>query len=181
MKTARCFFTMVFFGALTLLPAFAGEPSKQPSAQDSHENHVAGDHPADPAHGRQTPEKTEATDGRTSNAADSSHAPARNSQAGRLAGLVSPQPKSVPANKVPQSAPKTTAPAAKARLTTGGWIAGKTGNPPAKLPVGSGTTAPKPGPARGRPDAPAAIGGSTASGVKQPAMALDGATLKPRS
>jgi hypothetical protein len=175
MKTARRFFTVLGFGALTLGVGFAGEPSQQPSERDSRGNHAAGVAPAGPAHGKQTPGKAEPADGKPSIPKDDSHVSVKTSPASPTGA----QPKSIPAIKPPQPALNTAAPAAKAGVTTGGLMMNKTGNqPPAKLPVGSRTGVPRPGTVYGRSGIPAAIGGTTTASAKKPATALDGASFK---
>jgi hypothetical protein len=175
MKTTRFLFTMIAFGVLRLGVGFAGEPPQQPSEQDSHVNHAASVRPAGPMPGKQTPGKAELPDAEPSNTKDESPISAHNSPAGPFG----PQPQSTPAIKLPQSAPKASAPSPKAGLPAVGFMRNRTEiQPPPKLPVASGTTAPKPGAVRGRSDAPAAIGGSKASGAKNPVAVLDGASFK---
>lgn len=180
MKTARFLFTIIAFGSFTLGMSYAGEPSSQPSqpsAQQSGDNHAAGLRPADLPHGKHTAGKTESTDVKPSNPKEDTHAIAKKSQA----DPISAQTQSTSANKLPQPALKKATLAAKAGLTTGGLIMNKIGNQlPAKLPVGSGTTAPRPGAFRGRSDTPMAIGGSTASSAKNSAAALSGSSIKPK-
>ena len=49
-----------------------------------------------------------------------------------------------------------------------------------KLPVGSGTTAPRPGVVQRRDTTVAALNGAKASGAKHTAAAVDGAAVKPK-
>jgi hypothetical protein len=157
MKKARFLFTIIAFGVSTLVASPADEPSKQPSEQDSHENHAARLRPAEPMPGNQAPGKTNPADVKPPSPNEDGHAAvlpkeqsqsaARSSQAGPTAA----RPKSAAGNKPPQpsaisplptsatrgalakailpAALKTAAPAGKAGLTTGGVMVNKTGSP----------------------------------------------------
>jgi len=160
MKTPRLFFMIVGFGALTLGLGFAGEPSKQPAEQDSHENHTAGARPAGRAQGKR-------------DQVDRTHSQfIRSSQA----SPISTQTKRTSGNEVHQSVLKKPATAANE-----GLMANKTGNhleQLAKVPVGSGSTALLPGVVHGRSANAAVIGGMTPSSAKHSAAAVDGAGIK---
>jgi len=68
-----------------------------------------------------------------------------------------------------------------ASAANGGSMMGKTGNhyeQPARLPVGSGTTAPRPGVVRSRSATAALLGGATGPGAKHAAAVIDGAAIR---
>jgi hypothetical protein len=83
MKTTRFLFTIIAFGAFALGVAYAGESSAQPSEKDSPENHAAGVAPADPAHGKQAPAKTNPTDAKPSSPKEDAHAAVPPKEEGR--------------------------------------------------------------------------------------------------
>jgi hypothetical protein len=95
-----------------------------------------------------------------------------------MADPMNAQTKRASANELHQSVLKkaaTTATAANA-----GLMMNKMGNhyePPARLPVGSGTTAPRPGVVRSRSATVAVIGGATASTARHPAAVVDGTAI----
>jgi hypothetical protein len=196
----RFLLTIIACGAFSLGLGYADEASKPASDRGSNENHAAGVSPAEPAHGKPAPGKTEPTDEKPSNPKDDSHAPVKPKEESdapaenRPAGPANPHtksalvnklpqpgkergwweqaPKSAPANKLPQSALKTAAHSAKAGLTTGGPIGNKTGNTPAQPGKPPvGTATPAPFGVRGRGVTAALLGASLGLGPKNAAAA----------
>jgi hypothetical protein len=156
MKTTRLLFTIIGFGALTLGLGFADEPPKQLSKPEAREN-PASVRPAVP---------------KRSQVNDDGHAPEKSSHA----VPINPQHKSTPVNELHQPALRKTA-----ISPNDGLLANKAANhleQPAKLPVGSGTTAPRPGVVRSRSVTAAVIGGPTPSNTKHSAAAIDGTAIQ---
>jgi hypothetical protein len=157
MKTARFLFTMVGFGALTLGVGFAAEPSSPPSERVPRENHASSVRSVGPGHGSRDHME-------------------RNSARSSQPGPLHTQTKRALGNGLHQPGLKRAATAAN-----GGWMMNKIEHhheQPAKLPGGSGTTAPWPGVTRSRSAAAAVIGGLTASSAKNSAAALDGTAIR---
>jgi hypothetical protein len=161
MKTARFLFAILGFGAVTLGMGFADEPSKQPSGQEPSENHTTTDRPADQAHGHVQDRPKQLAKSRE----DSGEKRGDHTQAKRAS-----------VNDLQQPGLKRAATAAN-----GGLVMNKIDNhhgQPARLPVGSGTTAPAPGVIRSRSATETAIGGLPSLSAKNSATGLNGTTIK---
>jgi hypothetical protein len=151
---------------------FAGEPSSQPSEPVFHANHTTGDRSAKPAHGNPVRAKTDQTDGNHSNPKDDGHASAKSSQA----GPVNAQTKPTSGNELHQPGLKKAATAANDALMKN-RIANHR-EQPAKLPVGSGTTASLPGVVRSRSASTAVVGGAAATNAKHSAAVVNGTDMR---
>jgi hypothetical protein len=157
MKTARFLFTIIGLGALTLGVSHAGEPSSQSSGEDPHKNHATSVRPADPVHGNK--DQMDRTSKKSSQALP-----------------INNQSKRAPVNEVHQTGLKKAATAANE-----GLMMNKIRNnheQRARLPVGSGTTAPLPGAVHARSATVAVIGGLAASSGKHSAAVVNGAAMK---
>jgi hypothetical protein len=166
MKTARFLLTIIASGSLALGLVYAGEPSSQSSERNPREKHATGVRPADPVHGNK-----DQMDRRSSKGNNDGRASGKSVQFGSM----NTQTKHTSENELHQSGLK------KAAAANDGLMMNKTGNhrdPLARLPVGSGITAPLPGAVRGRSDTEAVLGGLAASSAKNSAAALNGAAIK---
>jgi hypothetical protein len=166
MQTMRFLFTILAIGSFAPGLSRAGEPPGQASEEDSHENHppsirLAGKMDANKDHADQPRFNLDDED--------------RASETSRETGSINGQIKRAPLYEMCQPWLKRAAPAAKAGLMMN--LPGNHPQPPARLPVGNGTSLPWPGPVRGRGAAAAVIGGAAASSAKTPA-ALNGAGIK---
>lgn len=167
MKSARFLVTIIGLGALTLATGFAGEPPNQTSKNNSQENPAnlvrpAGRPPGNEVQADQTQAKVK----------DKARSPEKISEPVPLNSRI----KRPPANELHPPVLK------KAATTANGGLAilKRTNRPaaPAKLPVGSGATAPTTVHVRGRSDAVAVLGGATASSANNSAAGVNGADLK---
>lgn len=167
MKMARLFFTIIGSGALTLGMGSAGEPPSQPSEQDSHAKHPASVRPADRVRGN-----GDQMDRRYSKSNSGRQTPDMRGPAGSF----HTQSKSLPLHQLHQPELEGVATAANDGLMMNRMASHR--EPLAKLPAGTGTTAPWSGAVRGRGAATAVLGGAKASSAKNSTAALDGAAIK---
>jgi hypothetical protein len=166
MKTARTLIMIIAAFALMPAPARAAAP-RQPSEKDSGGNHTTGSRPADRLHGNEEQAPR-------SHSQMNYNGPATEKRS--KTGPMSIQTKGALGFESHQAGPKKAVAALKNGLTVN-----KTVNhyvQPARLPVGSGTTAPRPGLVASRSTPAAGIGGATAFSAKHPVAVLDGASIK---
>jgi hypothetical protein len=176
MKMVRYLFAVVGIGILTQGSSFAGEPSGQTSGQLPSENQTTGDRHAVSAPGSQSPGKTNKPDGKHSNPKDDNHASAKNIQAGPINVQAGRTPINNFSQNLPQPVLSQAATAAKSEL-----MMNKIANhpePPAKLPIGSGTTAPLSGVVRSHVAAAPIIGGVATSSAKTSMVVINGTAMK---
>jgi hypothetical protein len=198
MKTARFLLVMAGFGALTLGRSFAGEPSGQSAGSRPSENHTAIDRAAGQGLGNPTRGKGDETDGKRSEFQGDGHVSKKSSQAG-LTQKATPTHR--PSQDRPGQAANSRQdpgerrvgnartqrpevndlhqPGSKKGVTAAGdglmMHTTATHRPQlAKLPVGSGTTAPLSGVVRSQGAAAARIGGAASSSAKNSAAAING-------
>jgi hypothetical protein len=164
MKTARLLFAIVGFGAVTLVLGYAGEPSTQPPAQATYENHTTSDRRDDRAQGH-----------------EQHHAKPVAKNHKEFGGK-----RGDGARTERESANDHQQPGLK-RAVTGaandGWMMNKMENRReelARLPVGGGTPALAPGAVRGRSATAAVIGGLVASTAKNSAAVINGTGMNRR-
>jgi hypothetical protein len=196
MKTTRFLFTSAGFGVLTLGLSFAGEPSGPPPRGPS-EGQAASKPPAGQAQGNPARDHRSYPDGTHSKSKEDSQAgPTRKTMPAHRPGPNRPKQAAIgreepgrqradnppaqrtPANGLPPPGLSKPATAAKDGLRLNPM--GNQRQPPARLPVGSATTALLPGIVRGRGAAPATIGGLTASSARSSTAAINGAAMKRR-
>jgi hypothetical protein len=198
MKTPRFLFTIIGFGSLTLGLSLAGEPSRQPAGQEPSENHTTSDRPAEQVQGKGAHDKRDQPDGKPSNSKAESHASEQSRQPGSASKALPrnrlgqdhakqdairhedarnqrvdhTHTQHTPANDLQRPGASKAATAAKA-----GSMINALGNhrdQPARLPVGSGATAPLPGVVRGRGAGTASVGGLAPSSAKSSAAGING-------
>ncbi len=198
MKTPRFLFTIVGFGALTLGLSLADEPSRQPSEQAPNENHTTSDRPAEQVQGEGAHDKRDQPDGKPSNSKAESHASEQSRQLGSASKALPrnrlgqdhvkqdairhedarnqrvdhTHTQRTPANNLqrPGASKAATVPKAGSMINT----VGNHREQPARLPVGSGATAPLPGVVRSQGTGTASVGGLAPSSAKSSTAGING-------
>lgn len=202
MKNARLFFTMIAVGVLTLEVSFADEQPAQPSRQEASGNHASNDRPADQERSNQASGKENQTDGKHSKSKDDGHASEKSGQADLKHKAILPHrhdhdgPKQVTTSHEdaggkradnPQNNPPTVHDPHQPGLNqlstarTDGLVwnkASRQPEQPAKLPIGSGTTAPLRSVVHERTVTAASIGGLAASSARHSTAVINGAGIK---
>jgi hypothetical protein len=198
MKTRRFLFAIIGFGSLTLGLSLADEASRQPPGQAPSENHTTSDTPADQVHGYAARDSKARPDGKPAESKADRHVSEQSSHPGSTSKAIPgnrsnpdhPKPVAInhedprneggnhvhtqrtPANELqrPGSSKGATVVKAGSMMNT----LGHHRDQPARLPVGSGATAPLPGVVRGRGAGTASVGGLAPSSAKSSAAGING-------
>jgi hypothetical protein len=158
MKTASLLFAVVGFGGLTLGISLADSATEQESSDD----HLIGDHPANPAPTHQAGGNNDQANVKHPSSSAGSHTPEKLRQAGSIKTL--------------SPAANTAAASAKAGSLTS--QPRNTGTQSVRPPVAGETTVLGPGMFRKPAGVTASLGGLTASSIKTSTAGINGTEMK---